>query len=206
MFASTFLTGKKFIQRKKNEYTYLQIATLSERKGQEITLLAFKKLLESYSGDMKLKLIIAGGKEDQYGEKIRNMPAELGIKNSVEFRDWIDPEEAKELMMQADCCVHHSRTINGRTEGIPTAVSEAMAMELPVISTVHAGIPELVENGVNGFLIKENDVDSYAKRMLEIQSWDYLKINRDKVAGKFNITLRIGLLESYYKDILSKKV
>ena len=42
---------------------------------------------------------------------------------------------------------------------------EAMAMGLPVISTEHSGIPELVENGISGFLVKERDVDDLFEKL-----------------------------------------
>jgi colanic acid/amylovoran biosynthesis glycosyltransferase len=54
---------------------------------------------------------------------------------------------------------------NGDQEGIPNVLKEAMALGLPVISTLHGGIPELVEDGVSGFLVKERDVDSLAERL-----------------------------------------
>ena len=50
-------------------------------------------------------------------------------------------------------------------EGIPNALKEAMATGLPVVSTYHAGIPELVEDGVTGFLVPERNVDLLADKL-----------------------------------------
>jgi glycosyltransferase involved in cell wall biosynthesis len=186
------------------QYTFLQIATLSERKGQEITLLAFKMFLDSTMDKSRFRLILAGGKEDEYGEKIRNLPRELGITDYVTFIDWVTPEEARKLLLRVNCFVHHSRTTRGRTEGIPTVMSEAMSMELPVISTWHAGIPELVEDGVNGFLVQENDISAYAQCMLKILDWGFLKRNREKVMLEFNLLDRTRAFENFYKSILSR--
>jgi colanic acid/amylovoran biosynthesis glycosyltransferase len=47
---------------------------------------------------------------------------------------------------------------NGDQEGLPVALMEAMAMGLPVLSTLHSGIPELVEDGLSGLLVPEKDV------------------------------------------------
>ena len=54
---------------------------------------------------------------------------------------------------------------NGDQEGIPVVIMKAMALGLPIISTDHGGIPELVEDGVSGFLVKERDVDSLTTRL-----------------------------------------
>lgn len=185
------------------EFIFLQIASFSYRKGQEIAIRAFKLFLDSVADPERFKLIFAGGDDDNTCAEMRKLPSLLAIQDHVEFRDWLTPTESKELMIQANCFVQHSRTIHGRTEGIPTAVSEAMAMELPVLSTLHAGIPELVEDGVNGFLVAENDIDALAKRMKDIQSFGYLKKNREKIENEFNLGKRTEVFEQYYNEILS---
>ena len=104
-----------------------------------------------------------------------------------------------------DVFVHHSITgDNGAQEGIPNAVAEAMAMELPVISTFHAGIPELVENNVNGFLIKEKDIENYVHCMQEIIKWDYLPTNRTLIESRFSIQSHIKNLLNIYENISTK--
>ncbi len=189
-------------QPKSSEFIFLQIATLAKRKGQEVTLRAFRKFLSQVEDPSHYRLILAGGAEDSYGEELRKLPGELGITAQVTLIDWITREQARELMNDASCFLHHSRTIAGRTEGIPTAISEAMSMELPVISTQHAGIPELVEDGVNGFLLQENDVENYAKRMKEITQWGLQPNNRKKVEEKFNIRNRIKAFEELYTSLV----
>jgi colanic acid/amylovoran biosynthesis glycosyltransferase len=184
------------------EYIFLQVALLSQRKGQEVTIHAFHRMLTKVSDRANYKLILAGGEENEVGAAIRKLPFELGIGDQVEFTSWVTPTQSRQLMMEANCFVHHSRSVNGRTEGVPTAISEAMAMELPVIATWHAGIPELVEEGENGFLVEENDVETYASRMLEIQSFHYLEINRKKVELEFNLKRRKDEMEQFFKEIL----
>jgi colanic acid/amylovoran biosynthesis glycosyltransferase len=186
------------------EYVFLQIAILTKRKGQDIAILAFKRMLEKVSEPQKYKLILAGGNEGDYGRMIRQMPKRLGIESQVQFSDWITPAVSKDLMLNADCFLHHSRKVEGRTEGIPTAISEAMAMELPIISTWHAGIPDLVGHGENGYLVEEGDVEELAQRMIDIQSFGYRKNNREKVMNYFNIKTRTAAFEKYYAHILEK--
>jgi colanic acid/amylovoran biosynthesis glycosyltransferase len=54
---------------------------------------------------------------------------------------------------------------NGDMEGIPVAMMEAMASGLPVVSTIHSGIPELIEDDATGYLVPEGDVGALAARL-----------------------------------------
>ena len=189
-------------KRSKEHFTFLQIATLAKRKGQEVTLHAFREFLNRVPDPDHYRLILAGGAEDEYGKTVRELPKILGIEKNIVFHDWITREQARDLMNRANCFLHHSCTVDGRTEGIPTAISEAMSMELPVISTFHAGIPELVEDGVNGFLVNERDVNTYADRMKQIISWDLKPVNREKIINKFNIQKRTDQFLNYYHTVL----
>ena len=91
---------------------------------------------------------------------------------------------------------------NGDEEGIPNAIMEAMAMKLPILSTFHAGIPELVEHGVNGLLCEEKDIDSLATQMLEIQSWGKLDKNRQKIIDEFNYESHNKKLLEFYNQVI----
>lgn len=184
------------------KYTFLQIAVFSPKKGQEITIKAFRKFLDITENPEKYFLHLAGGSNDGYDIFLKELTLQFNLSEKVKFSNWVAPETAKSMMQEANCFVHHSRTIEGQTEGIPTSVTEAMSMELPVLSTYHAGIPELVEDGINGFLVNENDVESYAKRMHDISTWGLKPGNREKVLRSFTINQRIESFRSYYKQIL----
>ena len=102
----------------------------------------------------------------------------------------------------ADVFVHHSITSKkGDQEGIPNALVEAMAMEMPVLTTFHSGIPELVSHGVNGFLCEENDVLTYSEQMDQIYNWGYRKENRDLIEKKFSLKKHIDKLNEMYDYI-----
>jgi len=107
-------------------------------------------------------------------------------------------------MERAHYFVHHSITTEaGDTEGIPNAIMEAMAMELPVLATCHAGIPELVEDGIHGYLIPERDIDQYARRIADILQWGYQPKNRQKVQAQFELERHKEELIRYYQECLS---
>jgi colanic acid/amylovoran biosynthesis glycosyltransferase len=76
-------------------------------------------------------------------------------------------------------------------EGIPNELKEAMAMGVPVVSTVHSGIPELVEDGVSGFLVRERDVSGMADRLAHLidhrELWPVMgRAGRVRVEEYFN--------------------
>jgi len=181
-------------------FTFLQVSSLEERKGIEYTLKAFAKFL-SQQQSKNFKLILTG--DGKRKPLLVNLVKQLHIEKYVEFVGYVSPLEAKELMQDADVFVHHSITTdNGNQEGIPNALMEAMAMELPVISTYHSGIPELVTDGINGYLVKERDVDTYALRMADILNWGKMKINREVIAEEFEIGKHIEKLEAFYFKML----
>jgi len=178
---------------------FLQISSFYEKKGHIYTLQAFRKFLDRNEG--KAKLIIGG--DGPRREGLMQLARELGLTDAVEFPGWINRDQAVRLLDEADYFVHHSITAdNGDQEGMPNAIIEAMAMELPVISTHHSGIPELMEDGVNGYLVKEKDVDAYAVKMEQILSWTYLPASREKIEQHFSLPVHTkGLLSIYQQQL-----
>ena len=59
-------------------------------------------------------------------------------------------------------------------------------MELPVCSTFHSGIPELIDNEINGLLVNEKDIEEYAEAMHRISKWGRQPRNRNKVIAHFS--------------------
>ncbi len=181
---------------------FLQVSSFVEKKGHEYTLLAFKKLAEK---NPNVKLILAGG--GPLRQAMIELSETLGVSHLVSFPGWVTPEEARDLMNCSNFFLHHSVTSSlGDTEGLPNALIEAMAMEMPVISTYHAGIPELVEDNVNGYLIREKDIGTYIKRLEDILNWSFQARNRKKVEDRFSLEYHMFKLESMYKLSLEKQL
>lgn len=179
-------------------WTFLQISTFVEKKGHIYTIKAFKEFISKLPGTATLVLAGDGPLRNEIIEECRRS----GLENSVKFPGWISREDAFSLLNSADCFVHHSITDRaGDQEGLPNAIIEAMAMELPVISTYHSGIPELVEDGVNGYLLQEKDIESYAERMEDILDWPYLPKNREKVQQQFSLEVHTDRLIGIYRKL-----
>ncbi len=84
-------------------------------------------------------------------------------------------------------------------EGIPVALMEAMAVGLPVVSTFHSGIPELIENNVSGWLVPENDAEALADTLFRLSQGDIdvapvVAAARRKVETEFNQHIAYGEL------------
>ena len=81
---------------------------------------------------------------------------------------------------------------DGDMEGIPVALMEAMAVGIPVLSTEHSGIPELIDSGNSGWLVAENDAQALADKLQALGHMDTHSLQpvltraRAKVETEFN--------------------
>ena len=177
----------------------IQVSSFDYKKGQEITIEAFNKLIKN-SKYNKSKLIFIGSGPNE--NRCKKLVKELKLSDNVVFKGFCDREEIKRSLNSADIFVHHSITDkNSNQEGIPNSIIEAMSMEMPILSSFHGGITEAVEHKINGLLCLENDLDKYFKNMLEILSWNFLKVNRERAIKKFNIKSHINKLINIYDTI-----
>lgn len=176
-----------------------QISSLIPKKGHRETLLALAAMLQRNPAlRHRIRYRIAGAGISRAA--IETLVTSLGLGLNVEFVGTVTPTEAAALLSEADVFVHHSvEERSGHKEGIPNAIIEAMAMELPVLTTQHAGIPELVEHGVHGLLCEERDIDTYSRQMEEIIGWGRRPANRLKIEREYNKVAHNKTLEDIYR-------
>lgn len=96
---------------------------------------------------------------------------------------------------------------DGDQEGIPVGLMEAMAVGLPVVSTYHSGIPELVEDNVSGLLIPERDVDALVDKMIYLvehpEIWAEMgRAGRSVVEDRYNSDHLNDQLVKLYKELV----
>ncbi len=164
---------------------FLQVSSFAEKKGHRFTCEAFAA---HHRRHPRSRLTLLGNGKAR--AKLEAHTHRHGIADAVEFAGWVAPDAVAQYMQHADVFLHHSVTPqNGDQEGIPNAIIEAMATGLPVISTLHAGIPELVEDGEQGFLIAERDVGAYVDRLEAALAWnlDVGERARARVVEHFNM-------------------
>jgi len=146
---------------------FIQISRFVEKKGHRYTLDAFKKLLSSVDKPhlFKLQLIGSGPLEKEMKHYVKSS----SMEENVDFMGTKDHKQIVELLRNADALLQHSITSrSGDKEGLPIVIMEAMSVGLPVISTYHSGIPELISDEVNGLLVNEKDVEAYYNKMMSL--------------------------------------
>jgi colanic acid/amylovoran biosynthesis glycosyltransferase len=141
---------------------FVAVGRLTPKKAPFVTLLALARVREEVP-DATLDLIGAGPLHDACVQMIRA----LDLDESVRLYGAADHEEVFGLLRTGRCFVQHSvQAPDGDSEGTPVAILEAMAMGLPVVSTRHAGIVDVVEEGGTGTLVDEYDLEGMAEGML----------------------------------------
>lgn len=143
---------------------FLAVGRFVEKKAPHLTIRAFARVYEAHSS-ARLRMIGDG----PLWNDCRALAKNLGVEAAVEFLGTQTNAIVGSEMHQARCFVQHSvEAASGDCEGTPVGILEAGASGLPVISTRHAGIPDVVIEGETGFLVDEGDVEGMAKHMLGI--------------------------------------
>jgi colanic acid/amylovoran biosynthesis glycosyltransferase len=138
----------------------ISVGRMTEKKGHGYSVEALR-LLKDRRPDLDVRLDIVGGGD--LLETVRKQVEAAGLANEVVIHGSIAHDHVRALLSQAHIFALPSVTSSdGDQEGIPVSIMEAMALGLPVISTQHSGIPELVEHGRSGLLVPERDPAAYS--------------------------------------------
>ena len=160
----------------------LFVGRLAGVKGLPILLDAVARLRLDHPA---IKLTVAGDGPDR--EKLKDQARRSGIEANVVFLGYQSQQQVRELLTRTDVFVMASFA-----EGVPVVLMEAMAAEVPVVATQIAGVPELVENGVSGFLVPPGDPVALAQKVEQLLLDKQLRANFgragcDKVTREFNL-------------------
>lgn len=173
----------------------VSVARLTEKKGLDVAVKA-SAILKQRGGQFQYT-IIGNGDQD---EMMRDFIAREGMEDCVSMPGFKPQEEIRRALSEADIFLLPSKTAaDGDMEGIPVALMEAMAVGLPVVSTFHSGIPELIENNVSGWLVEEDDPDALAETLLKLSQGEVdvapvVAAARHKVETEFNQHIAYGEL------------
>jgi colanic acid/amylovoran biosynthesis glycosyltransferase len=183
----------------------VSIGRFVEKKGLDYAVEAVANTIRS---GLKLHYTIVGDGElrEQLERKIRD----LGIQDFVGLLGWCEHKEIIRLLEESHILLAPSvKAADGDQEGIPNVLKEAMATGLPVLSTCHSGIPELVENGVTGYLVPERDTQALAERLRYLckhpEEWaDMGRKARQKIEAEFDMEKLNDILEDLYLSVLEE--
>lgn len=150
----------------KEDVHLLIISSLTAKKGHPFLLEAFKKAQTMTAKTLHLHVVGDGELRETLAQHIRDHAIERAqLHGPIAYGS----EAHHRFLDQADIFVHPSvTTARGEKEGIPGALIEARSSGLPVITTRHAGIPYIVEDGKTGVLVPEYDVAQLAQAIVRL--------------------------------------
>ncbi|EDX86490.1 glycosyl transferase, group 1 family protein [Synechococcus sp. PCC 7335] len=152
-----------------HQTTILFVGRLVEKKGCEYLLrsMAHVQQLMPY-----VKLIVIG--DGVLRQPLENMASKtlrhcqfLGLQSTEMVKKW--------MALSSVLVVPSVTTETGETEGLPMVILEAMAMGLPVVASFHAGIPEAISHGENGFLVPERSISDLSQAILDLLRYPNIK-------------------------------
>jgi glycosyltransferase involved in cell wall biosynthesis len=192
--------------RKRGSKQIITLSRLVEKKGL-LTLIEAFSLLNNWKIDFHATIVGEGPLRQKLLESIIQYGLSDRVSLSINLVDeQVDSMLAASTMFVLPC----KRLENGDMDGIPVGMIEAMAAGLPVVSTNISGIPELVEDGVTGFLVPMENAHELAKAMKKVLDNPRLRKEMgergvSKIAREFNITTEVRKLVYVWRRILESK-
>lgn len=186
----------------------IQIVTsgrLVEKKGIEYAIRAVAKLSKSRP-NIEYKIIGDG----LLRQELQQLIEELDAVDTIKLLGWKDQQEIIEFLKKSHIFIAPSVTAKSGDQDAPVNVlKEAMAIGLPVISTYHGGIPELIQDDVSGFLVPERNADAIAEKISYLmdnpQIWASItRAARDQVEENYNLHKLNDELVDIYQQLLTQ--
>ncbi len=181
----------------KGEIILLSVGRLHWKKGLEYAILAVKKIVDQ--GYPVVYRIIGGGEEE---ERLRFAISDLELDKSVRLVGSKPAEVVKKELQTADIFL-----LPSLSEGLSNSLLEAMAMELPVVSTAAGGMAEAVTSGVEGYLVPTRDPVQLAEKIAYLIENPAVRREmgqngRKKVEAKFNLESQTSIFATAYRKIM----
>jgi glycosyltransferase involved in cell wall biosynthesis len=171
------------------------VGRFCEQKGQLLLLEALKKISDE---GIPFELVLVG--DGEMRNLVERRIQEHGLKKKVRITGWVSSHEVVKHILASRAIV-----LPSFAEGLPVAVMEAFALGRPVISTFVAGIPELVNNNENGWLVPAGSVDDLVSALRNVLSAEPDQLSRMGAAGaalvleRHNALIEAKKLLSYFE-------
>ncbi|HYP13181.1 MAG TPA: glycosyltransferase [Bryobacteraceae bacterium] len=170
------------------------VARLAPVKGQHVLVDAVNLLQRE---GLRVELCFVGDGPDRPG--LERHVRDLGLQSSVVFEGWCNQDRVRALYAATDIFV-----LASFAEGIPVVLMEAMAMEIPCVATNITGVPELISDNVNGFLVTPSDerqlADSIARLIHSPELRESIgRSGREKVIRDFHLANNVHSLSGIFQ-------
>lgn len=186
-------------EKGENPFLILCVGTLHEVKGQAYLIEACRQLQER---GFNFECHFVGDGPDK--KSLTELVEQAGLLDKVRFDGSLTRAEIARLLLDADVLTAPSvPTSDGRREGIPVVLMEAMGSGVPVIASNLSGIPELVNDQLTGLLVPPRDATSLADALVSYLKDPDLRrrfgrAGREKVVGEFDLNKNAARLAQYF--------
>ncbi len=184
-------------------WRFFQAGRLIEKKGFGTSLRAFAKFQKENSAAI---FTLAG--EGPLRAELEELARELGVHDRVRFAGFLSQKQLREAFYEAHIFLHPSELgADGNQEGVPNSMLEAMASGLPVFATRHGGIPEAIDDGASGILVKERDHAALAEALREwtrrpAELSRLAQAGAGAIAARFEQRAQVRALEEIYREAI----
>jgi len=189
-------------EKGENPFMILCVGTLHEVKGQIYLIEACRQLQEK-GFDFECHFVGDGPDKGPLTE----LAKEVGLSDKVRFHGRLTRDEIARLLLDANVLTAPSvPTRDGKREGIPVVLMEAMGSGVPVIASKLSGIPELVNDQITGLLVQPRDATSLADALERFIRDSELRhrlgdAGREKVVMEFDLNKNAAMLIRHFLEV-----
>lgn len=189
--------------RSDDELTIVGVGQLCPRKGFHVLIEACHHLAKR-SVPFRCHILGEGGERSRLEALIDH----CNLQEHVLLPGRVHQEELRQILNQVDVSVLPCvRDKSGELDGIPVALMETMAMQIPTVSTRVSGIPELIDHGRNGLLIPPNDAVALADALQRLKDDPELRQQlgraaRETVVNEFNIYKSVEQISMLFEQVV----
>lgn len=186
-------------QELKNYYNVLFVGRLENFKGVEFLIKAIPAIIEVFP---QTTFTIIG--DGPYKKALIDLTKTLRVEHCIQYMDWVENKELGKYYGRASIVVAPSTV----PEAFGLVILEAMSVGRPVVATNIGALPEIVDDGVNGYLVEPNNSEQIAEKVIKLFLEENLLTelgrNARKKAEEFSVEKHLETLQRVYSMLMSK--